>query len=198
MAYVRRQRGTTQKLFLIETIIDDKPDERKYVVMGSTGNVYDVVIKTIPECTCPDYETRGNRCKHIYFILIKVMGVADVEQDEYSKEEIIDMFNNIPQITNNLIVESKFKETYLKLKNTDKPKEDTVSKKGTDDLCPICLDDLENGDETDYCKFSCGKLVHKVCYGMWIKKKAANCVFCNANWYGKKEESKYFNLTMAK
>ena len=54
----------------------------------------------------------------------------------------------------------------------------------------------ENGEEEiDYCKFSCGKPIHKTCFAMWCKKKAANCVYCSAPWEGKKlSESDYINL----
>lgn len=69
MAYVRKQRGSTQPLYLIETLDSTEMYEKSYSVMGSTGNVYTVTIKHTPECTCPDYTTRGNRCKHIFFIL---------------------------------------------------------------------------------------------------------------------------------
>jgi len=165
--------------------------------MGSTGNIYNVIIKNAPECSCPDYTTRHKRCKHIYFILIRVMKVDDEDQDEYSNVEIMQMFQNIPNVTHNLIVDGKTKQKYDALKNNnklDQTKSTDVVKKGTDDLCPICLDDLENGDDLDHCKFSCGKSIHKVCYEMWTKKKAANCIFCNANWFVKKDETKYVNL----
>ena len=46
-----------------------KNDYRDFIVLGSTGNEYKVRIKKEPTCTCPDYIMRGNRCKHILFIL---------------------------------------------------------------------------------------------------------------------------------
>jgi hypothetical protein len=205
MSFARKQRGATQNIFLIETIIDDSNDntERKYVVMGSTGNVYNVIIKDVPECTCPDYMTRGKRCKHIYFILIRVMKSTNEDQEEYSKDELHEMFNNIPQVMNNLIVDNKTKTTYEKLKQSNKlskskPETTTIDQKNTDDLCPVCLDDLDNGDDLDYCKFSCGKPIHIVCYGMWTKKHPMNCIFCKKSWIQKETASQYVNLTTIK
>lgn len=202
MSYARKLRGTTQNIFLIETIITGKVYEREYVVMGSTGNIYNVLIANTPSCTCPDHMTRGNRCKHIYFILLRVMKINedDEDQDEYSNDELLNMFNNIPNITKNLIVDDHKKECYDKLKHNKqlnkKDDKKEVKQRGTDDLCPICLDDLENGDELDYCKYSCGKAVHKICYGMWTKKKASNCIFCQASWTAvdKEKELQYLNL----
>ena len=198
MSLARKQRGATQNIFLIETLIcDDNILERKYVVMGSTGNVYNVIIKDIPECTCPDYMTRGKRCKHIYFILIRVMRIINEDQEEYSEDELYEMFNNIPTVTNNLIVDNKTKNTYEKLKQSNKLKPEIKQKeqKSTDDLCPVCLDDLDNGDELDYCKFSCGKPIHKICYVMWTKKHPLNCIFCKKSWVQKESTSQYMNLT---
>ena len=196
MTDIRKIRGTTQNLFLIESLKANEQYERKYIVMGSTGNIYNVVIKNIPECSCPDYSTRHKRCKHIYFILLRVMKIEDEDQEEYTNNELLEMFKNIPHVTNNLLVDGKTKQKYDTLKNNNKldPKSQDVTKKGTDDLCPICLDDLENGDDLDHCKFSCGKSIHKVCYSMWTKKKAANCIFCGANWNEKNSDVKYVNL----
>lgn len=192
MSESRKIRGSTQNIFLIETIIDDIKEERKYVVMGSTGNVYNVTIKEKPECTCPDFMTRNKRCKHVYFILIKVMKADNIDHEIYSKEALEKMFKNIPQITNNLIVNNNIKNKYDKLKKNEKIE---ITMKNTDDLCPICLDDLENGCELDFCKYSCGKPVHTLCYAMWIKKKAPNCIYCSVDWYKKEVNSKYINLS---
>ncbi|KAK0462385.1 uncharacterized protein EV420DRAFT_1745806 [Desarmillaria tabescens] len=48
-------------------------DELKetFRVLGSTGNVYTVVIGHTPRCDCPD-ASKGNYCKHIIFVFIKV------------------------------------------------------------------------------------------------------------------------------
>ena len=198
MSDIRKIRGKTQNLFLIESLNTNEQYEKKYVVMGSTGNVYNVIIKNIPECSCPDYTTRHRRCKHIYFILLRVMKIDDEDQDEYSNNELVEMFKNIPHITNNLLIDDKTKQKYDALKNNNKLETNSqdITKKSTDDLCPICLDDLENGDELDHCKFSCGKSIHKVCYSMWTKKKAPNCIFCGANW-NEKKDAKYANLTFS-
>ena len=47
---------------------------QKYVLLGSTGNAYDVHITEQSTCSCPDSQ-KGNLCKHIIFILAKVLKV---------------------------------------------------------------------------------------------------------------------------
>ena len=198
----RKTRGKHQNIFLIECIKPTKDYVRDYVIMGSTGNVYNVKIKDYPECTCPDYVSRHRKCKHIYFVLIRVMQVNKIDEyledeDFYDKKTLKKMFKNIPDVANNLQIDDSKKEMYNKMKNNNNDNNNDCHsiKKDTDDLCPICLDDLENGEELDYCKYSCGKYIHKYCFAMMCKKREANCPFCRSPWI-KKEVSTYINLNI--
>lgn len=40
--------------------------EISFDMVGSTGNIYKVVIGKVPTCDCPD-GLRGNQCKHICY-----------------------------------------------------------------------------------------------------------------------------------
>jgi hypothetical protein len=190
----RKERGINQRLYLIETIITNNEYQKQYVVMGSTCNIYTVSIDKSPECTCPDYKQRHKRCKHIYFVLARVMKLDDklVDQLRYTNTELLNMFDNIPQVTENLIVDSSKKQKYESLKN--KPKDSPCEKKSIDDVCPICLDDLDNGLDIDHCKYSCGKSVHVECFAMWTKQKGPFCVYCTKNFNEKPIETEYVNL----
>lgn len=193
MSVLRKERGRTQNIFLIETIINENNKERNYMIMGSTGNVYKVTIKEIPECTCPDFQTRNRRCKHIYFVLIRIMKTTNEDKDIYTNLELELMFTNIPTITNNLIIGDNSKKKYEQLKNELGNNTTEIEKKGLDDVCPVCLDDLTDGNELDFCKYSCGRSIHKLCFSMWCKKNTAKCVYCNSDW-NKKNDIKYINL----
>lgn len=195
MAFQRKQRCETQKIFLLEAIQPNADLSRTYMVCGSTGNIYQVTIAENPSCTCPDNSKNNNRCKHIYFILMKVMKTEDEDESQYSPEDLQVMFNNIPVITNQLMADNNIRTIYdkLKISNGLVHKEKDITKKGSDDLCPICLDELDNGEDLDYCKFSCGKQLHKLCFSMWIKqKKEPICVYCKAHWVVKKQS--YVNV----
>ena len=41
--------------------------------------------------------------------------------------------------------------------------------------CPICLETMTDTDNVIYCKYSCGKSIHKSCWNTYNKK---NCVYC--------------------
>ena len=70
--YGRKQRGKTESIFLVKTSAIDKYSYQ-FEVLGSTRTVYTVTISNMCGCTCSDFKFRKNRCKHIFFVLIKMM-----------------------------------------------------------------------------------------------------------------------------
>mgnify|MGYP002624714842 CR=1 FL=1 len=167
--------ASSPAIYLIESLPEDEetPFERSYVIMGNSGKTYTVTIAHKPRCTCPDFKSRSSRCKHIFFVLIRIMNIANFKDRTYSEEELTAMFKNIPEVAKNLIYQGELPVQ----------QEEVNQKFDKDDVCPICLDPLENGKELDYCKYSCGKTIHKKCFSMWEKSKGGICVFCRGQWY---------------
>lgn len=195
----RKERGKTQRIFLILTYDYDVDIlERKYEVMGTTGNAYTVTITSKPSCTCPDHTTRYKRCKHIYFVLTRIMKVKKDQEDitEYDDDDLEDMIKNIPKITENLKVNaakvSKFKA--LKKNNNGEVNRKDIDE---DDMCPICLGEIYDcGEDLVYCKYSCGTSIHKECFNMYNSKQdntnGIKCIFCHKSW--NIEANKYINI----
>lgn len=199
----RIKRCFTDNIYLMESLpsneVNDEEDlTKQFIVMGSTGNLYTVTISYEPHCTCPDHRINKKRCKHIYFILMRVMKAPNERQSYYDDEELKEMFDNIPMITRNLIPKAAIRKSYKRIKTQaggDDDDEDEKEEEEDDkdevkmveqkpykgDACPICLDDLE-GKSLDYCKYSCGKSIHKVCFKMWCKKNNNTCVYCRSEW----------------
>ena len=173
MSSQRIERCYTDNIYLIESLPSEDEYERRYLIMGNSGNTYKVTIAKKPNCTCPDYRTRRNRCKHIFFVLIRIMNINNFTDRQFSEEELVDMFSNIPDIPQNLIYQG------------ERPEEPKAVNQKFDkgDVCPICLDPLENGKDLDYCRFSCGKTIHSKCFSMWERTKGSICVFCRADWH---------------
>ena len=177
MSSQRIERCYTDNIYLIEVEPPDEDDEdikRKFVIMGHSGHVYNVTITNHPHCTCPDFYLRRHRCKHIYFVLMRIMNVDNYTDSSYTDDELIDMFNNIPPIAQNLMYKGSA------IPNEGKEVEQRFEK---GDICPICLDPLENGKDLDFCRYSCGKTIHSKCFSMWEKSRGSICVFCRAQWY---------------
>lgn len=178
---VRKYRAINEKLYLLSS--HNNEDCLLYNVTGSTGNVYSVKVSSMSSCTCPDFIKRHNKCKHIYFVLLKVLKLEDDNKQFYSEEEfkeIKDKFKDFSVYDSNV----KADESIIN-------KWKLFSKKDVDDVCPICLDDLQNGEELDYCKAVCGKYVHKECFKLWSRSKNSVCVFCKSKWV---EIDDYVNL----
>ena len=177
MSSQRIERCYTDNIYLIEVEPPDEDDEdikRKFVIMGHSGHVYNVTITNHPHCTCPDFYLRRHRCKHIYFVLMRIMNTDNYTDSSYTDSELIDMFNNIPPIAQNLMYKGSA------IPNEGKEVEQRFEK---GDICPICLDPLENGKDLDFCRYSCGKTIHSKCFSMWEKSRGSICVFCRAQWH---------------
>merc|ERR1719210_2478032 len=71
----RTQRALNQRLYLISRRVQEL--ENIFVVLGSTGNVYYVKFKPDDriKCSCFDARSRKRNCKHILFVLLRVLAV---------------------------------------------------------------------------------------------------------------------------
>ena len=173
----RIERAFIQNIYLLHMMATTDTHCREFQVVGTTGNRYIVSIKNSPSCTCPDHVNNHKICKHIYFIMLRVMKVNKIVMNKYTNQELLVLFNNIPNhINSDLLYDDII---------TDKPKDSKIQQK-YDDMCPVCLDDLAHDTPgLDYCKFGCGKSVHTKCFEIWIKSNQYGqhkCLFCRADW----------------
>ena len=70
--------------FMIERVRDPEALRETFKVLGSTGNVYTVTIEQVPKCDCPDFG-KGNHCKHLIFVMLKVLNVEEASGFHYQK-----------------------------------------------------------------------------------------------------------------
>ncbi|KAL7567838.1 hypothetical protein ACA910_000581 [Epithemia clementina (nom. ined.)] len=54
-------------------------------MLGSTGNVYTTCLTHQPTCTCPDFQKRRDLCKHLIFVLVRVVGLSTNDSLAYQK-----------------------------------------------------------------------------------------------------------------
>ena len=67
----------------------------------SSKTIYTVTVCTNPSCTCQDNRKYGESvfCKHIMFIILKILDVTDepILRNTYTgKDDLVSMFNNTP------------------------------------------------------------------------------------------------------
>ncbi|KJA24154.1 hypothetical protein HYPSUDRAFT_38918 [Hypholoma sublateritium FD-334 SS-4] len=192
----RVERVMTQRIFMIDRNRVDGELKEEFSVLGSTGNVYTVTIDHRPRCSCPD-SSKGNHCKHILFIFLKVLQVTQASGYWYQKAllttELQDVFAHAPLAPNSM-AHPHVREAYARatgkatpdVANTAATKKKRVP--GPDDDCPICYDGMHGAAEASlvFCE-DCGNALHKECFGQWQRTatssgKDLTCVWCRAPW----------------
>ena len=76
----RLERAMSERLYLIERRDESLASpsgllslQVLFVVLGSTGNVYEARVCRAPSCTCVDFRERSQICKHLLFVYVKVL-----------------------------------------------------------------------------------------------------------------------------
>eukprot|EP01038_Epipyxis_sp_PR26KG_P004194 gene4194-5965_t len=198
----RIQRALTQRLYLVQQ--QDQSAEgnihRLFAVLGSTGNIYDVNIRRLPSCNCPDC-ARGHLCKHIIFVMIKVLKLPStsplVFQNALLQSELQEIFvqydtrksqNNSSD--NGVLARKEVIDMYSKISSSVNSTSDNNSNSadkleeinfGLDVDCPICFDCMKDSVEPLEKCDTCHKYVHQDCIRRWIER-SPSCVYCRGDW----------------
>ncbi|KIK87552.1 hypothetical protein PAXRUDRAFT_831831 [Paxillus rubicundulus Ve08.2h10] len=203
----RVERVMSQRFFMIDRRRDDGEFREEFSVLGSTGNVYTVIIGKTPSCSCPD-ATKGNHCKHILFIFLKVLQVSQDSHVWYQKalltSELAAIFADAPPAPNSF-AHQRVRDAYARSTGQTLNVAATPSGSGSggasgsasgvtkgprrqptaEDDCPICYEGMHGAAESrlEWCE-ACGNAVHKECFSEWAKSSRNNhtCVFCRAPW----------------
>ncbi|KAK0240934.1 hypothetical protein EDD85DRAFT_763132 [Armillaria nabsnona] len=187
----RFDRVIEQRFFMIDRERDGDELKETFKVLGSTGNVYTVVIDRTPRCDCPD-ASKGNHCKHIIFVFIKVLQVSHESSHWYQKAllttELQDVFAHAPSaVTNERLRQAHLRATG-KASASDSAKASNKRMPTEEDDCPICYDKMHTEPENrlTWCEV-CGNALHGVCFAQWRTTaqnsgKNVTCVWCRAEW----------------
>ena len=140
-------------------------------IVGSTGNIYKVMIGPLPSCTCPDHQ-KGNECKHKVYAMHTVLKAPEdlVYQLAYLPSELREIFYGAPPIPT----------------STSTSNDTDGKRKPIEGECPICYQDYEpERNELVWCKAACGQNMHKSCFDHWMAAQqgvTVRCVFCRTPW----------------
>ena len=148
---------------------------------GSTGNVYDIDISSVPSCTCPD-NRKGNQCKHIVYVLHNVLKAPpDLEyQLAFLTSELKEIFDRAPLQTAQIEATEGGKGEEGGENIEEKTLSGSLRKSIKDEDCIICCLAFEPDDEEDivWCKAACGNNVHRECFERWAQTKGDSEVTC--------------------
>jgi hypothetical protein len=189
----RMKRALTQRMYLVhveDLTCIETGFCKKYAMLGSTGNVYDVEIRQIPTCSCPC--DKGRFCKHIIFVLMKVLYVPKdselVYRSVFTQSELGMLFNTTPMTTTSLVhanheVVKAYKTTFC----LDEKNEEVqpvvkagLNGKVAEGDCPVCFEDLVGEEPLDSCS-TCRNFVHTECLKRWLAVQM-NCCYCRTDW----------------
>lgn len=140
-------------------------------IVGSTGNIYKVIVGQIPSCTCPDH-LKGNECKHKVYALHTVLKAPEHLQYQlaYLSSELREIFDGAPPIPT----------------EASSSQDTDGNRKAIEGECPICYFDLdEEHNELVWCRAACGNNVHKSCFDQWAASQrgaSVKCVYCRTSW----------------
>ncbi|KAF8033967.1 hypothetical protein BT93_C0294 [Corymbia citriodora subsp. variegata] len=176
--------------------------ESTFFVLGATGNVYTVSLSSSPACTCPD---RATPCKHILFVLIRVLGVAlddSCLQRRTLRPCQLQRLLATPSSPDAMAgpgLRERFHRDFFRGRGRPEGAvlpEGVHIEDGT--ACPICLDELkERGGERVVACGTCRNPVHEECLLRWKRsrgRRPAICVICRGRWRRAEQENAYVNL----
>ncbi|MCD7469513.1 hypothetical protein HAX54_008613 [Datura stramonium] len=172
-----------------------------FFVLGATCNVYTVTLSTTPSCSCPD---RSTPCKHILFVLIRVLGVSIDDTCLYRRSLRpcqLQRLLNLP-ISTEALASQKVREMFHQLFSQQPQKTSPVTIKvenGT--TCPVCLEEMNEEEKIAAC-VTCRNPIHEECLMAWkrsnSRRRSISCVLCRARWRDVRAElegDKYLNLS---
>jgi hypothetical protein len=163
----------------------------EFEVMGNTGTVYDISLKEGGkiQCSCPDHDQNWKLCKHMLFVLIRILGInREIVYNDYFKmvEDARKSFN-VTNSTIDLCSHYLQKREAMLLEGVSREDLSSGVKRKPiqeEDSCPICLEEFSSTKEKiDWCKGQCGNNVHNSCFVKWSKKlDTVSCVYCRSAW----------------
>jgi hypothetical protein len=198
----RLSRAFTHRLYLISRIPGENALERQYRVLGDSGNVYTVTIGRLPRCDCPD-GAKGNHCKHIIFVLVRVLKVHRSSELIYQRAllgaELQEIFGVADAAASSeVFAPDSVRRAFESLSSKSSSSKDgtpaadeapygVVRKTYVGEECAICFDEMTESSPTSWCQMSCGKSLHKDCIDRLLAHssrsgQSASCPLCRGSW----------------
>jgi hypothetical protein len=128
------------------------------------------------KCNCP-YAEKGNQCKHIVWVLVRVLRARTDLQYQLGllNSELREIFENAPRI------DTSGNGEELAAKSEE------GNRKSVDGDCPICFTEFEGKETVVFCKAACGNNFHSDCLKHWAATKRqagvkVTCPLCRTPW----------------
>lgn len=158
-----------------------------FFVMGSRGQVYKLVFtQRRIVCACPDFNSHDSHCKHIYFIVFRVLKVTRDSWNGAWTPALSEALEGVMQMR----TEAKRKRKRLAEEESQNKKSKTshraIAHPKVEARCIICFLDLANAGHPAWTCSICERAVaHESCANTWFirssmkQKTNPRCPNCN-------------------
>ncbi|VFQ73206.1 unnamed protein product [Cuscuta campestris] len=180
-----------------------------FFVLGATGNVYTVHLAAAGKsCDCPD---RTAPCKHILFVMIRVLGLGQHDPWIWRKTLRRSHLNSLlgSPTSADVLATAEVREKFHQLFSCEKPAEKRDAIEIRDGAaCPVCLEEIRREEAAAAEKRiaacgTCKNPIHTECLQAWKKsssrprRSAVTCGICRARWRDPMavEQEPYLNLS---
>jgi hypothetical protein len=209
---IRMQRSLQERIYLLK--INEEKSE--FIVRGSSSKVYHIFLSSAPSCNCPDFLRRKAHCKHLYFVLQRVLKLpsndlmlSKMVWTEKQCKTIAEKIQNV-QSFREVFASSELQEAYanaLKQQSLNQEQKETnkeaITQRTLESDCPICYEPLllDKADEKSnqkhenlvYCRAQCLQSVHESCFKEWEQSeksynRTVTCPYCREAWKGENKE----------
>ncbi|GJD11733.1 hypothetical protein Gasu2_58610 [Galdieria sulphuraria] len=208
----RLERAKKQRLYLL-AVTNSEVGSPSFAILGSTGNVYTVWFQSgCPKCNCIDHRVRKTLCKHVIFVLLRILKVPEEQIEKFcsscgSESELQRYLRNVTLLVDTQYIAPQntvedFKSIVGDLDGSfSSLRKPPVPRREENTECPICFENFsteEGAEPILYCKWGCGNAVHKDCFDKWSCSKVeagqeVTCVYCRTPWEkteGSKKETR--------
>eukprot|EP00043_Microstomoeca_roanoka_P012058 m.115864 g.115864 ORF g.115864 m.115864 type:complete len:253 (-) comp15380_c0_seq11:62-820(-) len=182
-----------------------------FKVMGNSGLPYAIHVREQQQmtCSCPDFVKRQQSCKHIIFLLLRVLEVSMSHAERYSDRQrrpIVhsDTLNLCENFVRRRVSARHASSTPERHASSMHARSSQIASLPSEpssvafvpqkplepgDACPVCFEEFAEtkSESLLFCKASCGNTVHQACFKQWVESqrstgKAVTCVLCRADW----------------
>ncbi len=157
----RKDRGIKQKFYLINITKTEEENTWSIVLEGLTNRYTVNLSPDTINCNCPDYVHRGQICKHLFFIILKIAGCYEILLDH----DII-AFKKIKN-DNFEKLDQKIKKKLQEYKDTNDLNNPSKKQKIAYE-CLICFEEINSDQNELECTSQCHKHFHKSCLQKWL------------------------------
>jgi hypothetical protein len=162
----RKQRGLSERIYLLNANFNHNSWE--LTIKGSSKSIYKIKISSNEvKCKCMDFAIRKKVCKHLHFILGRVIKDKKISNNITTVNDISTKYHEISESLKNIL--SNHISNSIEQLQYD-----------TNENCCICFEPFGN-EEVEQCEMSCKNVFHKECIKLWLSNNS-NCPLCRSDW----------------